>query len=189
MFDHITFPVSDYPRSRRFFEYVLRPLEIHLLVESDGWAGFGRERPQMWFGPGLVPAAAFHIAFTATTRAQVRAFHEAALTQGAIDNGPPRPSSQLSRELLRCVRARTGRAQLGSCLSHTLSACDLGAGVVRNFTDSSGLSTWSAATVALSRCLPRCEIADQPQVRRMLLQSAHWWTRPCSCWTDLPNLR
>lgn len=90
--DHIGIPVSDYAAAKQFFTQALAPLNISLVLEVRGWAGFGRAgRPQFWFGLGErgAVAAAQHIAFAAEGRAQVRAFYEAALQAGAKDNGAP----------------------------------------------------------------------------------------------------
>jgi len=95
--DHIGFPVSDYERSKAFYEAVLAPLGIRLLKDVDlsdeggpaGYAGFGAQRPQFWIGTGKTPTGRLHVAFAAIDRAQVRAFYEAALKAGAQDNGPP----------------------------------------------------------------------------------------------------
>ena len=87
--DHIGLSVSDYERSKDFFTRALAPLGITLVMEVPGWAGFGRGRPQFWFGAGSDVQAPMHIAFTAGSRAQVREFYAAALAAGARDNGPP----------------------------------------------------------------------------------------------------
>lgn len=88
--DHIGLTVSDYARSKAFFAQALAPLDIALVLEVHGWAGFGRDgKPQFWFGPGEKPQRPMHIAFAAANRAQVRAFYDAALRAGGQDNGPP----------------------------------------------------------------------------------------------------
>jgi catechol 2,3-dioxygenase-like lactoylglutathione lyase family enzyme len=88
--DHIGLSVSDYAASKEFFAAALEPLGIALVMEVEGWAGFGRSgRPQFWFGAGAGPYKPVHIAFAAESRAQVRAFYEASLRAGGKDNGPP----------------------------------------------------------------------------------------------------
>jgi len=88
--DHIGMSVSDYERSKAFFTAALAPLRIELVMEVEGWAGFGRGgRPQFWFGVGQAPQKPMHIAFAAESREQVRRFYAAALEAGAKDNGPP----------------------------------------------------------------------------------------------------
>jgi catechol 2,3-dioxygenase-like lactoylglutathione lyase family enzyme len=87
--DHIGLAISDYEASKKFFSLALAPLGIELATEAHGWAGFGKDgKPAFWFGPGdkQVP---MHIAFRADSRAQVRAFYQAALDAGGRDNGAP----------------------------------------------------------------------------------------------------
>lgn len=94
--DHIGFPVTDYRRSLQFYTKALAPLGIKLLKEmkfsdedDDGYAGFGRERPQFWIGTGTALKGRLHVAFAAQGRDEVKAFYEAALAAGGKDNGPP----------------------------------------------------------------------------------------------------
>jgi catechol 2,3-dioxygenase-like lactoylglutathione lyase family enzyme len=88
--DHIGFAVSDYAACKRFFTEALAPLNIVPLMEEGGWSGFGRNgKPDFWFGPSAAAQHPMHIAFTTENRAQVRAFHAAALRAGAKDNGAP----------------------------------------------------------------------------------------------------
>ena len=88
--DHIGLAVSDYERSKRFFTQALRPLGIALVMEVEGWAGFGRGgKPELWFGTHTTPQHPMHIAFLAESRDAVRAFYAAALAAGGKDNGPP----------------------------------------------------------------------------------------------------
>ena len=88
--DHIGLAVSDYERSKQFFTQALRPLGIELVMEVEGWAGFGRDgKPELWFGTHTAPQQPMHIAFLAESRDAVRAFYAAALAAGAKDNGPP----------------------------------------------------------------------------------------------------
>lgn len=93
MFDHVKFGVSDYEASKAFYLKALAPLGV--VVGGEGEPGYGIELCV----PGQVASlclfqtaekpAHLHLAFVAATRAQVDAFHEAALAAGARDNGPP----------------------------------------------------------------------------------------------------
>lgn len=88
--DHIGLAVSDYEKSKRFFTQALAPLGVELVIEVQGWAGLGRAgKGEFWFGPHTQAHPPMHIAFVAQTRAQVRAFHAAALAAGGTDNGAP----------------------------------------------------------------------------------------------------
>lgn len=91
MLDHLALQVADVEASRDFYVRLFSPLGVReamryerpdgLVVGLAGPDGF----PTFWLGP--VPADAgtreVHIAFTAPTRADVDAVHEAALAAGA----------------------------------------------------------------------------------------------------------
>src|SRR5688500_15304609 len=88
--DHIGLAVRDFGRSSTFFRRALAPLGIETVLEGEGWAMFGKDgRPQFWLGLHGIPPGPIHIAFSAETREQVRAFHRAALAAGGRDNGAP----------------------------------------------------------------------------------------------------
>ena len=97
MLDHIGIPVSDYERSKSFYETALAPLGYALLMEVNQEvekghraAGFGAEgKPDFWIGGEGGLNRAVHIAITAKDRAIVDAFYRAAIAAGARDNGPP----------------------------------------------------------------------------------------------------
>lgn len=88
--DHVGFGVSDFAASRAFLVAALAPLGIGVVAEGDGWAMIGRDgKGQFWFGQHGTPPGPIHLAFAAADRAQVRAFHAAALAAGGRDNGGP----------------------------------------------------------------------------------------------------
>ncbi len=88
--DHLGLTVGSCAQSKAFFTTALAPLNIVLITEVQGWAGFGRAgKPEFWFGEGGEVQKPMHLAFVAENREQVRGFYEAALRAGAKDNGPP----------------------------------------------------------------------------------------------------
>ena len=97
--DHIGINVSDYERSKAFYGKALAPLGMSLVMEYGKAAGFGRDRkPDFWVGQGatrfqkpeqLDPITPVHVCFVARSRAEVEAFHAAALAAGGKDNGGP----------------------------------------------------------------------------------------------------
>lgn len=101
MFDHIGISVSDIGASRRFYEAALAALDMKVTMEfgseqteSGGTAiGFGGpgEQGSFWIGDNERPGEGLHVAFTAASRAQVDAFHAAAMAAGGRDNGAPGP--------------------------------------------------------------------------------------------------
>ena len=92
MLDHVGFAVSDYDRSKAFYEQALAPLGITLLLEPvAAAAGFGKDgKPFFWVeARGQAVEGRLHIAFAVQERATVDAFHAAALAAGGTDNGAP----------------------------------------------------------------------------------------------------
>lgn len=96
--DHISLNVSDYERSKAFYKTALEPLGIKLIMEGTSGAGFGRAFPHFWIRQGVgtfqkpadvTPITPVHVAFKASSRAEVDAFHKAAVAAGARDFGPP----------------------------------------------------------------------------------------------------
>lgn len=91
MFDHVVFGVSDYAASKAFFLKALAPLGV--AVVSEGPLGVELCRPgsnaSLCLRRVEEKATHLHIAFAAEHRAQVDAFHRAALEAGARDNGAP----------------------------------------------------------------------------------------------------
>ncbi len=88
--DHIGLAVSDFEISKAFYVRVLAPLGIELLMEVEGWAGFGRQgKPEFWFGEHDHAQSPMHIAFASDSRQAVDRFYAAAIEAGARDNGPP----------------------------------------------------------------------------------------------------
>ena len=89
-FDHIGVSVTDFEKSKAFYAQALAPLGIGVVMEGPGWAMVGRPgKPEFWFGAHGNPPGPIHIAFAAANRAEVRAFHEAAIAAGGRDNGGP----------------------------------------------------------------------------------------------------
>jgi catechol 2,3-dioxygenase-like lactoylglutathione lyase family enzyme len=91
MLDHVGFGVSDYQRSKAFYEQALAPLGITLLTEPVAQAaGFGAGgKPFFWIETRGPAVTAVHVAFAVDDRATVDAFHAAALAAGGTDNGAP----------------------------------------------------------------------------------------------------
>ena len=129
MIDHMGFDCTDYRRSRAFYEQALAPLGLAVVMEvtkeqSGGYegCGFGQDgKPELWIGsnagPGSQPVPrSLHVAFRASDRRIVDAFHAAALAAGGRDNGAPGLAAALPPELLRRLRVRSRRAQYRGCV-------------------------------------------------------------------------
>lgn len=96
MIDHITFGVTDFARSTAFYDRAFVPLGVQRLFdvppEHSGGVrstGYGDSRPWFWIAEQDATKGKLHIALSAKSRADVDAFHAAALTAGGRDNGAP----------------------------------------------------------------------------------------------------
>ena len=98
MIDHASVNVSDPAASKAFYEAALAPLGYRVVMEFGPVTGLGGPTPgapedapvhaDLWLAPAENPTPC-HIAVTASSTAQVDAFHEAALAAGGKDNGGP----------------------------------------------------------------------------------------------------
>jgi catechol 2,3-dioxygenase-like lactoylglutathione lyase family enzyme len=89
MLDHVKLFVSDFPRSREFYEAALEPLGFRTMIfRPPAEAGMGADFPCLWIQQGE-PVTVAHIALRADQRATVDAFHAAGLRAGGTDNGAP----------------------------------------------------------------------------------------------------
>jgi catechol 2,3-dioxygenase-like lactoylglutathione lyase family enzyme len=89
MLDHVTLGVGDFEKAKAFYDRALAPLKLTALAGGPGWAGFGDSRPFFWIGGGRATSGPAHVAFAASNRAEVDAFHGAAIAAGGRDNGAP----------------------------------------------------------------------------------------------------
>lgn len=97
MIDHLSITATDLDRAQTFYDAVLGTLGYPRVNRRASSIGYGvRER-----GPDAPPYISLylcreqlvpdnrHWAFRAPSRAAVRAFHEAAIKHGGVDDGPP----------------------------------------------------------------------------------------------------
>ena len=91
MLDHVSLGVSDFARSRAFYDRALAPLGLKVLMGDDStFGGYGDARPFFWIGKAAAdPSARADIAFTAGDRRAVDSFYAAAMAAGGRDNGGP----------------------------------------------------------------------------------------------------
>jgi catechol 2,3-dioxygenase-like lactoylglutathione lyase family enzyme len=94
MIDHTGIGVANVARSAAFYDAALGALgmrRVMQLPETDGadGVGYGVDHPVFWIDRFHPHGVKQHTAFTAKNRAQVDAFHAAALKAGGIENGPP----------------------------------------------------------------------------------------------------
>jgi catechol 2,3-dioxygenase-like lactoylglutathione lyase family enzyme len=99
--DHVSIAVTSLARSRAFYDAALAPLGIRALMHHGSHVGYGRgQKPELWLVEGgasyhrpeqLAPITPVHVALAARSRAEVDAFHAAALGAGGTDFGRPGP--------------------------------------------------------------------------------------------------
>jgi catechol 2,3-dioxygenase-like lactoylglutathione lyase family enzyme len=94
MIDHTGIGVANVARSAAFYDAALGALGIRRVMqlpETDGanGVGYGVDHPVFWIDRFHPHGVKQHTAFAAKNRAQVGAFHAAALKAGGVDNGPP----------------------------------------------------------------------------------------------------
>jgi catechol 2,3-dioxygenase-like lactoylglutathione lyase family enzyme len=94
MMDHTGIGVADVARSAVFYDSVLGALGLRRVMQipSDHGSdaiGYGIEYPVFWIDKFHPHSVRQHTAFAAKNRADVDAFHAAALRAGGTDNGAP----------------------------------------------------------------------------------------------------
>jgi catechol 2,3-dioxygenase-like lactoylglutathione lyase family enzyme len=96
MIDHLSLGVADLPRAAAFYDAILSPLGYVRLFTKGCGIGYGRpgDRDEQFAllvagDEARVPEVGFHLAFAATSREAVEAFHLAAVSAGGIDEGAP----------------------------------------------------------------------------------------------------
>lgn len=94
MIDHTGIGVADVGRSAAFYDAALAVLGLRRVMQmpenvgTDG-IGYGVNYPVYWIDRYHPHSVRQHTAFAAKSRAEVDAFHAAALKAGGTDNGPP----------------------------------------------------------------------------------------------------
>lgn len=93
MIDHVTFGVSDFERSVRFYDRTFLPLGVRRLFDDTSSpvkaTGYGDTRPWFWIAAHDPTSGKLHIALRASSVEAVVAFHREAMLAGGTDNGAP----------------------------------------------------------------------------------------------------
>lgn len=104
MLDHTGIIVTELAKARRFYDAIAGALGLETASNGPQSFLFGKSAkepiPYLWIGT-IIPSYwvqgsrpgfnQMHIAFKASSREQVDAFHKAALAAGGTDFGPPGP--------------------------------------------------------------------------------------------------
>lgn len=94
MIHHMSLGVRELQASARFYDAVLGALGCRRVFEDDEAVGYGLEEGEDVLclkqrDDATPPGPGFHLAFAASSRAAVDAFHAAGLAEGGADNGGP----------------------------------------------------------------------------------------------------
>lgn len=94
MFHHISLPISDLETSKALYDAMLGALGYRCVLHVETAVGYGIEDGKdklclKEVSPAEAAGKGFHLAFAASSRDEVDAFHSAAIETGASDNGPP----------------------------------------------------------------------------------------------------
>ena len=98
LLDHVSISVLNLDAARPFYDAIMAALGAEKVYDRDDAIGYGTrcsaaEGTNSYLSIYLSPAANLdarrHWCFKAASRAQVRAFHAAGLTNGGHDDGPP----------------------------------------------------------------------------------------------------
>ncbi len=96
MLDHLSLGVSGLASAAAFYDAVLAPLGYIRLFSNERGVGYGlagaKDEQFAILASGAdakAPGVGCHVAFVATDRAAVDAFHAIAIERGAVDEGPP----------------------------------------------------------------------------------------------------
>jgi catechol 2,3-dioxygenase-like lactoylglutathione lyase family enzyme len=85
IFDHVHLRVAELAASKAFYETVLEPLGIPLLIDTEALVAF----PNFALSADGPATERAHVAFIGASRQAVDAFHEAGVAAGYRDNGAP----------------------------------------------------------------------------------------------------
>ena len=93
MIDHVSIQCTDLVASAAFYDVVLEPLGAQRIMDLGDAIGYGvPPRPDFWIGAKATGDGfrESHLAFTAPSRAAVRAFYDVAVAEGAQSLHAPR---------------------------------------------------------------------------------------------------
>ena len=91
---HVSLGTNHYDEALAFYEKVLATLGCKIIMEHPGATAFGKQFPEFWVckphdGGKANTGNGVHFGFVAGSKAEVEAFHKAAIASGAEDDGKP----------------------------------------------------------------------------------------------------
>lgn len=105
--NHVSVGVSDIEKAASFYDAVLATVGAKRVMEHGEAIAYGRLWPEFWinvpFDEGKATVGnGVHFSFNAQSKEEVHAFHEAALANGAVDDGAPGPRPQYGDPYYGC---------------------------------------------------------------------------------------
>ncbi len=95
MFSHVTVGSNDFKRAEPFYDAIMQALGHPVMMKGETVLAYGLPAGEKFFvlnpfdGKAALAGNGVHAAFRVDTRAQVDAFHAAALANGGTDEGAP----------------------------------------------------------------------------------------------------
>lgn len=95
MFSHVTVGTNDFKRAEAFYDAIMKALGHPVMMKGETVLAYGLPTGEKFFvlkpfdGKAAASGNGVHAAFRVDTRAQVDAFHAAALANGGTDEGAP----------------------------------------------------------------------------------------------------
>jgi catechol 2,3-dioxygenase-like lactoylglutathione lyase family enzyme len=91
---HVSVGTNRFAEAKAFYEKVLATLGCRIIMEHPGATAFGKQFPEFWVqepydGGKAETGNGIHFGFVASSKAEVDAFHKAAIAAGAKDDGKP----------------------------------------------------------------------------------------------------
>lgn len=105
--NHLSIGTNNFDAAARFYDQVLGTVGAKRLAEHPGAIAYGKMFPEFWVQTPIdgKPAAVgngTHVAFFATTKAEVNSFYRAAVEAGATGEGEPGPRPQYGAPYYGC---------------------------------------------------------------------------------------
>jgi len=107
LLSHVSLGTNDFERATRFYDAVLTTIGAKRVMEHGEAVAYGRAFPEFWVqrpydGKAAAVGNGTHVAFLAHSRADVDAFHAAAIKAGGVDDGAPGLRPQYSPAYYGC---------------------------------------------------------------------------------------
>jgi catechol 2,3-dioxygenase-like lactoylglutathione lyase family enzyme len=107
MMSHVSIGTNDFERSIAFYDRALAPLGVRRIMEHPGAVAYGKQYPEFWVqtpidGKQASVGNGTHFGFLASSKQEVEAFFQAALSAGAKGDGPPGPRKEYGAPYYGC---------------------------------------------------------------------------------------